>query len=649
MAPALTSSLTAEFDEFLRLSKWAEAIALFERELTRDEKGSAEFRLYYAIALIRSGQVPNGVKRIDQEVAEQPGARALLRRLVVPHLVNDGAFEPAIAILDRLIDADPDSIEDLRLRGSLHGRLKHWNEAIGDVRRVVRDLPDDFHAHRSLMQLLLQSGRVEEAGAHAEELGNDAAGHAPAANIVLLALTRSGRMEQAADFAIEVSTRDLADEAVAGAIVRTLFEAGRLDDAIETGERLLAEGWDHPLLRSNLAQAYLASTVVDRASLAIAHLREGLDLDPNDARMNAALGEALLRDRTYEGAIPYLERACKLQPKAAQSRALYARALKQAGRYDEAAREFRALLQMQPSSPRWQRYAAGALSQAGKRREAAALFDDFIAERRSGLPRHFGEGLEALWGKVDSVEIPQARLDWAWSLSEQRPNDRAEWERRAKWGHLADHYLLDWLECRDKQVHEAMEQLADLSELERQLSTIDRSKGMVLASAHIGPMYAGPLALELLGVNARWLATTPSVARTAYASSLISTSDQDDMQVARAFMLSLRKGYSVVAAVDGAINLAAPKILFEGQEMTYSSFAARTAHRLGVPSAFCAPRWEGNRIGFIIERLPDALPEEDADSHAERWRDAFLASLRRYLGGEPENLRLSGGLWRHIR
>jgi hypothetical protein len=95
--------------------------------------------------------------------------------------------------------------------------------------------------------------------------------------------------------------------------------------------------------------------------------------------------------------------------------------------------------------------------------------------------------------------------------------------------------------------------------------------------------------------------------------------------------------------------LAAPKILFEGQEMTYSSFAARTAHRLGVPSAFCAPRWEGNRIGFIIERLPDALPEEDADSHAERWRDAFLASLRRYLGGEPENLRLSGGLWRHIR
>jgi lauroyl/myristoyl acyltransferase len=162
-------------------------------------------------------------------------------------------------------------------------------------------------------------------------------------------------------------------------------------------------------------------------------------------------------------------------------------------------------------------------------------------------------------------------------------------------------------------------------------------------------MYAGPLALELMGLKSRWLASTPSVARTAYANSLISTSDQDDMQVARAFMLSLRKGYSVVVAVDGAINLAAPRIPFEGQEMTYSSFAARTAHRVGVPSAFCAPRWEDGRIGFVIEAMPDPLPDEDADSYADRWRAAFLGSLRRYLGGAPENLRLSGGLWRHIR
>jgi tetratricopeptide (TPR) repeat protein len=428
-----------------------------------------------------------------------------------------------------------------------------------------------------------------------------------------------------------------------------LFEAEQFNSAIDVGEGLLGDGWDHPLLRSNLGQAYMATQRDDRYERAIDHLREGLDQDPADARMNAAIGEAMLRSRSYEAAIPFLERACEAQPKAAQARALYARALKQAGRYDDAAREFRQLLKMQPSSPRWQRYAAGALSQAGRKREAVEVFDKFVAERRTTLPKRFEDGLDALWDKLDTVNIPQARLDWAWSLSDEGMNDRAEWERRAKWGHLADHYLLDWLECRDQKIHEAMARLADLSDAERVLGSIDRSKGAVLASAHIGPMYAGPLALELMGIQSRWLASTPSVARTAYASSLISTSDQDDREVARAFMLSLRKGYSVVAAVDGAINLAAPRIPFEGQEMTYSSFAARTAHRLEIPSVFCAPRWEDGRIGFVIELMPDPLPDEDADSHAERWRIAFLDALRRYLGGPPENLRLSGGLWRHIR
>jgi hypothetical protein len=68
-----------------------------------------------------------------------------------------------------------------------------------------------------------------------------------------------------------------------------------------------------------------------------------------------------------------------------------------------------------------------------------------------------------------------------------------------------------------------------------------------------------------------------------------------------------------------------------------------------VPSVFCAPRWTGDRIEFVIEHLPSPLEDGDADSHAERWRIAYLDCLRRFLGGRPENLRLSGGIWRHIR
>lgn len=649
MASLAHHSCAQELNAFLRSGQWTDARSFYEGGLADHERAAPEFRLGYAIALIRSGQERAGIALLRPDVLALPNARSDLRRYVVSPLVHDKQFELASRILEILLDANPDGIEDRRLRASLLGRQKRWPEAIREAAVVAGALPDDLGAQTSYIQSLLQGGEVEEAGARAEAIVDRMEGHPRTANIVFLALSRSGRLDVAAALAIQLAETGVTDELLAVAIVRTLFDSGRVDDTINAAECLIADGWDDPTLRACVGSALMASPRDDRYEKAIEHFSVGLDFAPNDVRLNAAMGEALLRSRSYDQAIPFLEKACKLQPQVLQARALYARALKQAGRYAEAAVEFRRLLELQPSASRWRRYAAGALSQAGRRKEAADLFQSFVAERKKALPRKFEQGLEALWDQVDSAEVPQARLDWAWGLSKIRSNDRAEWERKARWGHLADHYLLDWLECRDDRIHEAMTQLADLSEPERVFAQMDMKGGMILASAHIGPMYAGPLALELLGVRSRWLASTPSVAKTAYAGSLISTSDQDDMQVARSFMQSLKQGYAVVIAVDGAINLASPRISFEGQEMTYSSFAARTAHRMGVPSLFCAPKWEGDKIGFVLQPLPDPNPEETADAFAERWKDAYLSALREYLGGPPENLRLSGGLWRHIR
>jgi tetratricopeptide (TPR) repeat protein len=649
MASLAQHSSIEELNALLRSASWADACAFYERALADNERAAPECRLGYAIALIRSGREQAGMALLRPEVTALQNARDDLRRYVVSPLVHDRQFELAADVLGIMIDANPSSIEDLRLRASLLGRLKRWPEAIADSETVALARPDDLVAQTAHIQLLLQGGQADEAGALAEAMVDRLAENPRSANIALLALSRSGRTDAAVALAIELAEMDMSDELLAGAIVRTLFDAGRVDEAISAGERLIAEGWDSAMIRACVGSAYMMCRGEDRYEKAIAHFHVGLAFAPDDVRINSAMGEALLRTRGYDQAIPYLEKACNLQPRVAQARALYARALKQAGRYADSAVEFRRLLELQPAESRWRRYAAGALSQAGRRKEAADLFGSFVGDRRKSLPKSFEKGLEALWDRVDSVEIPQARLDWAWRMSNLRPNDRGDWERRARWGHLADHYLLDWLECRDDRVHEAMMRLADLSEPERIFAEVDARNGLILASAHIGPMYAGPLALELLGVKSRWLASTPSVARTAYASSLISTSDQDDLQVARSFMQSLKQRYAVVIAIDGAINLAAPRIMFEGQEMTYSSFAARTAHKMGVPSLFCAPKWEGDRIGFVLERLPDPHPDEGADSHAERWKQAYLSHLRDYLGGQPENLRLSGGLWRHIR
>ncbi len=639
----------SEMEAMLRQGRWTDACACYERGFDQDEKQDPENRLHYAIALIRSGRVSSGLNLVTPEVAALPSARLALRRHVVAWLVQDKRVDAAITILDALVAANTSPIEELRLRASLLGRCRRYDEALRDARLVLDLHPTDLPGHAAFLQLLLQHGQVERAAEHARSLGAEAADDARLASVALLALIRAGRIEEAVSIAKTAQMQWPGDAEVIQAAVRAHSEAGNPKAAIAAGERCIAGGSDGTRLRQFLGQAYLASDRADRLERGADHLAEAVRLNSNDGNCRALLGEALMRlGRTAE-ASTHLAEACKRQPRLTNARALLARAHKQNGRYAEAAREFRHLLDMQSGSHRWHRYAAGALSQAGQHAEAADLFDSFVARRAKQLPEDFETGLRQLWGEVDSVDIPAARMEWAWQLRDQRGNDRAEWERAARWGCLADHYILDWLECRDELAHEAMVRLSDLSEVERKLAEVDSSRGVILASAHIGPMYAGPLALELLNIPAKWLASTPSVARTTYARSLISTSDQTGTEVARQVLSSLHGGHAVVIAVDGALNLAAPRVPFEGQEVTFSSFAARMAHRLSIPSMFVAPRWHDGHINFVIERLPDAIAGEDADSHADRWREAYLANLRSYLGGAPENLRLSGGIWRHVR
>ena len=57
--------------------------------------------------------------------------------------------------------------------------------------------------------------------------------------------------------------------------------------------------------------------------------------------------------------------------------------------------------------------------------------------------------------------------------------------------------------------------MALFSELDNVESTIselsDPERGLILVTAHVGPLFAGPLAIELMGLKAKWLASTPSL------------------------------------------------------------------------------------------------------------------------------------------
>lgn len=644
----------SEAVDAIRAGNWTDGLALAEAGIAAGHEQPADLPLLIAVARVRAGQA--GVDTIGEDQIEAAGSSNDLRKLLVSPFMLEKRFEDALLVLDRIIAKLPPAEAEQQLRARVLGKLRRWDEAIAAVDALHAREPANETLLAQRIQYRISADKVDEAYDIVRYI-DDAPETERLANLMMLTLLRKKDYQGAGALAERIPREGLKDPHLAGNIVQSLFRIKRYDAAIEAGEELLASGLDGGNLRSHLAQAwYHGRKGNERFGRAIAHLEAGVEFQPDNLRMVSLLGQLLLRNGKTQRAIPYLKQSVEMEPHLSEIRALYARALKQVGDFEAAADQFAVMLQKgQSTGGRWQRYAAGALAQAGRRDEAAEVFDSWVAQRAQNLPDKFGAGLDDLWNKIGDVRIPDARLDWAWSLrSPDYPHDRAEFDRRAKWGHLADHYLLDWLECRDDKVEEAMYHFADELDKVEEFCAEARArapgKGVVFASAHVGAMYFGPLALELIGERSRWIASTPSVARTSYAETLISTSDQTDTQVARGFMQSLKQDYIVVVVVDGAINLAAPRIPFEGQEITYSEFASRTAHRMGAASAFVAPVWlDDGHLGFVLEHLP--MPEEDesADDYAVRWRDAYLGHLRAFLATKPENLRLSGGIWRHVR
>ena len=635
-----------------RREHWREAIVAFDLAEASGAKPDAKSRLLRLIAAIRTDVQAVPVTLFSIDLVREADGRADLRRYVVRPLILAGLLSAAAIALNVMVGAYPAMLEDRRLLVSVLVRLKRWNEAIGLADQLAQLQPEDASTQASRIRLRLQAGRASEAASIARLTLAFALALPGEAHLWMMALMRDSDAAGAAAIALALEPGTLSDRRAAATAVQALTDDHRADRAIALGEATLGLGLDGAMLRVALAQAYLARGLcVDKGSAAMDHLSSGLSIAPDDVRLNSLYGETLLRTGRHEDAISFLEKCCTISPGRENPRALYARALKQAGRASEAADQFLALVQMRPDRSLWQRPAVACLAQAGRVEEASKVFKAFVERRSVLLPPTFEAGLSDLWQKLDSAEIPRARLDWAWLLRDPaNPMGRAEWERAARWGYLADAFLLDWLECRDERADEVMSILAELDDVERFLKpSLDMNKGLVVATVHMGPMYAGPLALELLGIPSRWLASTPGMAQASYASNLISTSDKTEPQIAKASLRALQSGRAVCLAVDGAASLSAPRIPFEGQDITYASFAARAAYRTGAPSVFCMPRWVDGRIGFTFERLPSVEPDEEAGAYAMRWRRAFLRLLREGLRDQPENLRLSGGFWRHIR
>jgi pentatricopeptide repeat protein len=650
LAPAEQSDRLVAARQAIWTQKWEAGLEAFRAASAAGAALSAEDRLLAEIARIRLADDDDTAASLSSALISEANGEIPVRRLLVSHFLRAGRMKSTAAVLEKLVEVYPGLIDLRRYLVGALGRLGRLDEAVEHIDAVAAIAPEDLPLQASRIQYRLLAGRTDDAVTIALALKPRLAPESHEAHIVMQALVRGGRAKDAASIAAKLDPGRVPNPHVAASATHALFAAGMSKQAIATGEAAIAAGHDTGALRAHIGEAILRSgRPQDIATRAIEHLGAGVAQAPEDKRVNALYGEALLQAGRHEEAVRFLEKANTGEVKSPMTRGLYARALRYTGRYSESADQYLELLEQTPDRWATHRQAVGVLSQAGRHDEASKVFREMIAKRGSLLPPTFEGALAGLYDKLDTAPIPQARLDWAWSLRRGQDDvDREEWERRARWGLLADLLIIDWLECREQQAEEAMALMADLSDADRIFEPL-RGKGFLIATAHVGPLFSGPILLELCGLPSRWVASTPNIADAHYAASVISVSNQTDAQVARACFKALNAGYAVAIALDGSSKMGQQMVRFEGQDINYSPFMAHIAHKYRTPSLFYAPRWENGRLAYQFEHLPFPEPNEDLRAFAARWRDAFLGHLRDHLGGAPENLRLAGGLWSCIR
>ena len=295
------------------------------------------------------------------------------------------------------------------------------------------------------------------------------------------------------------------------------------------------------------------------------------------------------------------------------------------------------------------------LIQSGREEEAEALFEQYIDEKRQTLPEALGPGLDRLDKHLHEANIHQARLDWMWHITTRhlkwrQKMRRAKWDAKVRWGCLADQLIQDWLEANSDRTDEVSTLFHDLTEHQELLESlmVDR-QGLVIASAHIGPLFVGPLILSEMGIENKWVAFLPRISSMSYANALISTGDQTGLEVIGAVYSALTDGQAVIIAVDGVSNPATPRKEFEGVSIAHSDFAARMSYRQSLPSIFGSPYWRDRKIDIFIEQLPTRAENESQDTFVVRWNEAYFDALRKYMMFGPENLGTTGGIWGQVR
>jgi tetratricopeptide (TPR) repeat protein len=319
----------------------------------------APVRYADGFAAIADSKYDAGVAALRAAVASDPlvtdgvsRSRPMVHALT---LLHTGMMADAIAPLEAVVAAHPDSSEAHRILGAVYSAVGgHDAEAIEQLRHAVELAPDDERTRLALGRALYTAGRTGEA---IESLRETMA-QMPASGEAWLMLANA--LEKVGDSAGAMAALDTAAsrEVIAGEASLD-WHAAELHDLHQDFDRVATLLRRRVRLDPNNAafhkQLGLEQSRRGFRDEALAELAMTDLLGGADAESLTALGQALLRSDRVEHAEAVLRRAVTLQPDRQAARYALGRALLRAGRSAEAREQLAAFQQIRARTMEEQR------------------------------------------------------------------------------------------------------------------------------------------------------------------------------------------------------------------------------------------------------------------------------------------------------
>lgn len=323
-----------EQGEFRRLLQEADI-----RHLT-DAGDAALLHTYLGRANLGVGEVAQAEQQFAQARRLRPALPAARLGAVRVRLAR-GDAEHALADLNALLTAEPDSHEALKLRAGLLQTRGRWPDAVADYRRALTVQPDDVTARADLALLLLQQQDVTAAAHQLDELKRRSPQSLAANYLQALLAYRAGRYDESRKFADIALTGDPSHLPALFLAAATDYQ---LQDYVRAEARLRQVLDKQPMhfpAQRLLTATYLRLGQPNRAARILPYLlRPGME---DDADLAALAGEVFLSNQDFHHAELFFNHSARLDPASDDKRTALAMARLGEGKTEQALTELQSI------------------------------------------------------------------------------------------------------------------------------------------------------------------------------------------------------------------------------------------------------------------------------------------------------------------